>query len=143
MQEREFRGKLKRDKHGWIYGDLTHNYKKPGTVAIHYTIDDQLSQRSAYVIPETVGQFTGKYDKNAVKIYEGDIITIHYDMDEKSNAVGYGTIKYCPKEAASKIDEGWGPTLLLASLLSDQIEVIGNKFDGAKMPSGLLKMEDK
>ncbi len=135
MLEREFRGKLKRDKHSWIYGDLIHNYKKPGTVAIRYSINEKLNQRSAYVIPETVGQFTGKYDKNAVKIYEGDIIAIHYDMEGKTSAIGYGTIKYCPKDAAFRIDEGWGPVLLLESLLTDQIEVVGNKFDGSRMIS--------
>ena len=32
------------------------------------------------VLPETVGQFTGIYDKNGKKIFEGDIIDVEYDI---------------------------------------------------------------
>lgn len=36
----------------------------------------QTSDRPTSVIPETIGQFIGKYDKNGRKIYEGDIVIL-------------------------------------------------------------------
>ena len=35
----------------------------------------------AYIIPETVGQFTGLTDKNGKKIFENDIVVICYEAD--------------------------------------------------------------
>ena len=76
-----FRGKDKKtDK--WVYGDLTHtqgldasnpSFTYPRTMVAGYEVDK-----------ETIGQFTGMYDKKGMKIYIGDIVYVEYD--DKSNA---------------------------------------------------------
>lgn len=67
MREILFRGK-RVDNGEWAYGDLL-------------TCDDEMEiyseshgENGGWVIPETVGEFTGLTDENGVKIFEGDII---------------------------------------------------------------------
>lgn len=75
----------------------------------------------------SVGQFTGLRDKNAVPIYEGDIVD-WFDYGKHH----IGVIEYMPEEARYKISWrkihgiGWNDLIYVRK---KQIEVIGNIYE--------------
>lgn len=67
MREILFRGK-RIDNGEWAYGGLFENSEEDGLITYIY----QFRDGALPVIPETVGQFTGLYDINGNKVFEGD-----------------------------------------------------------------------
>lgn len=63
-----YRGK-RDDKDEWVYGFLRcYKYENK------YFIEESIEGKDWRVIPETVGQWTGLFDRNEVKLFIGDII---------------------------------------------------------------------
>ena len=84
MRQIEFRG-LRIDGKGWAVGHYVKTVDKDGKFIVFilpidglvYRVNGCLFGDVHEVKPETVGQFTGLHDRNGVKIWEGDTVTVN------------------------------------------------------------------
>lgn len=111
MRTIKFRGK-RVDNGELVYGDLIHGvgskYGKMFILPIATIYPKGCSNLDGWnVIPETVGQFTGKTDKFGAEIYRGDVIKFNDVVISPNDRLDATTVK---KRIVVKWDEdknGW------------------------------------
>lgn len=135
-REVKFRGK-RAGENTWIYGYLREvfgNDKRTFMIAPAKTFEfDRVTDTEEdYVEADTIGQFTGLYDKNGKEIYEGDILRF-YDNNKEyvcvvgwNNEVGAWCIRF-------KEEEYIGIRPLGEWIFEYKIEVIGNIYDNKEL----------
>ena len=125
MRNIKFRGKsLETDD--WVYGFLA-----DGNLICTWD-----NFRNAHeVLPTTVGQFTGLYDKNGTEIYEGDILQWGYEHKIKQ-VVEFrnGAFGYCYDDIGSFVPYAANTNFDFAELGTDKrFEIIGNIHDNPEL----------
>ena len=131
MREYLFRGKHSQCDE-WLIGFYYEDRRKNPKILID---DPYLGLRECFVIPETVGQFTGLHDKNGKKIFEGDIVRICCGHEEETT-INEILFKFGEWRA---YDIGGDQDALYNQILNceHEVEIIGNIHDNPE----LLNME--
>lgn len=125
----KFRGKSLVDignikKGDWVYGGITYNDDR-------FWIDIPYIGQ-VLVDKETIGQFTGLYDKNGEEIYEGDIV-----VDKEDEVIG--KITWNEEEASFYFSILYENGTYEEEKLNDWasvLEVIGNIYDNPELLGG-------
>ena len=122
MREILFRGKCI-DNGEWVYGYLFITRK--GKHNIKWYDEHYGSSKTSEVVPETVGQYTGRWDTDLVKIFEGDLCR---DKDGRLGEIAWGS---------SSRGAGWSFVTVYLDATFEQMKsgltVVGNKFDSPEL----------
>lgn len=124
MREILFRGKRTVDDE-WIEGYYDGTRVVP-VIITHW--DDDV------IYPETLCEFTGIYDKNNVRVFEGDIVK-HYDNSFKEFDIGrvFWSQKLCCYRRTSSLPDAQFRPVDYSMGAHCEYEVIGNIYDNPEL----------
>ena len=107
----------------WVYGDLIHSYANDDIAIVYYREGSKTPTFDA-IFPESFGQYTGLTDKNGVKIFEGDIISL-----------GDPNIKYLTmwRNAGFAAKQIGASSYIGLTYWASDIEVLGNVIDNPEL----------
>ena len=135
MREILFRGK-RTDNGEWVYGYYTkaRYYLNEKEMHVIFAPDGEAFPRCEFseyeeVDPETVCQFTGIYDKNGRKIFEGDIVNFYNGDGE------FSPYEVRWQDSAFLVLMNGKPNLfdVLDDFFSRRCEIIGNIYDNPEL----------
>ena len=127
IREVIFRGK-RTDNGKWVKGYLYITHTGAHEIG-SYDAEINIERFTFDVIPETVGQYTGLTDKNDVRIFEGDIVSL-----VKHDGLIYKVV-YVPCRYELVNSKGVN-CFVLDIYKSENIEVIGNIYDNPELLGG-------
>lgn len=136
MRQIKFRAKC-RFPDEWVYGSLM-SWKDGRNSLYIYQEDTGYWIMIRHISPDTIGQFTGLFDKNGREIYEGDIINIH-DSHETCGIVEYrinaAAFVLCRDKVKNR-HKGDGIDYQLYAGRQKRYEIIGNIHDNPELLKG-------
>ena len=129
MREILFRGKRLHDNK-WIYGNFVSDCEgNPHIIEPRFFCEDghhlqyeDNTDTPVFIIPETVGQYTGLTDKNGVRIFEGDIVDYI-----SSDVIGN------PKTGTIIVEDMTDYDTMIYLNHSDELQIIGNIHDNPEL----------
>lgn len=140
MREYKFRGK-RVDNGEWVYGCLCYIDNEPVIVegSMKWVDGSELYCNTFhFVIPETIGQYTGLKDKNGKEIYKGDIVEL-VNTYKGMNTKSIVEIDFIDFTFAGKWAEEYSPSGYVYNPLDSYnfptvtIEVIGNIYENPEL----------
>ena len=139
MRDILFRGK-RTDNGEWVYGYYTkaRYYLNDKEMHVIFAPDGEAFPRCEFsdyeeVDPETVCQFTGLYDKDGRKIFEGDIVEGNSEYFTYTHP--YGKVVYDGGQYLISFDDVLEDIECLGAWAND-VEIIGNIYDNPELLKG-------
>ena len=119
MTEIIFRGKRLNDGE-WVEGNFVKGCIDDFAYIVEFGNKD-LCRNYVEVIPETVGQYTGFYDKNGKKVFEGDILKAEIWWEQGG----------CYPHTETRFIEATFPNMYKNHF--EKFEVVGNIYDNPEL----------
>lgn len=141
----KFRGKAIEPSLGWIYGDLIQLsevlpviQRYEGQMLVGGEECKRFSQDKVH--PETVGQFTGFYDRKGQEIYESDIITYLNHRMDGTGFIEQGKVEWRQEEGCyvfvNRFPTKDNRELVMPLIHCKEITVVGNIHDNPELLEG-------
>lgn len=127
-----FRGKCA-DIGEWIRGGYTYI----GDCALIWQNEDDRGTNPYRVDPDTVGEYTGLFDRNGKRIFEGDLLrTKKYGVCiGQSNVNGYDTFFVVYRPGGFRLERD-NPDRGFNLTDSTDLEIVGNIYDNPELIGG-------